>query len=173
MEEQMSKFGDLVGKELVWAAVKGQKNHYEMRSGSTLLGTLIWDKSEVRGECDGKRWRFSREGFFRPRLLIHEDGSNETFASLEVGAIGSGRLAFADGRNFSWVQRGLFSSTWGFVDENKTPLLSFKLTSGLLTTGATATLEDKAANLPDAPMLAVLGWFVLVLYAEDAAPTGL
>ena len=169
----MSEFNDLVGKELTWETVKGEKNHYEMRSGSDAVATLVWDKAGVRGECGGERWSFVREGFFRPRLIIRREGDEKSLATLEVGAIGSGRLALASGRTLHWVQRGLLSSTWGFVDENKTLLVLFKLTSGLLTTGATATLDEKARELEEAMLLLVLGWYVLLLYAEDAAPAGL
>lgn len=169
----MNKIGEYVGKQLVWQAVKGQKSHYELRCGNEVLGTLAWDKSEVRGTCGGTTWRIAREGFFRPRLLIRQEGEETPVGTLEVGALGSGRLAVANGPTFKWVQRGMFSSTWGFVDEAKSAIVSFKLTSGLLTSGAEVTLEEKSKDLEVAAMLAVLGWYVLVLYSEDAAPAGL
>ena len=168
----MTELVEYAGKELAWTRVKDKKNYYELRHGATALGSLAWNKSGVEGEVGGKRWLFAKEGFFRPRLLVRQEGAAAPIATLEVGIMGSGQLSFVDGPSYRWAQRGMFSNTWGFDDDSKQTAVSFRLTSGLLTTGATAVVGEKHAAHEHAPLLLLLGWYVLVLYAEDAAPTG-
>jgi hypothetical protein len=168
----MTELVDFAGKELAWIRVKDKKNRYELRHDATVIGSLVWDKSGVEGELSGKRWSFNKEGFFRPRLLVREHGAPSPIAALEVGIMGSGQLSFSTGPSYRWTQRGLLSNSWAFDDDARQTVVSFKLSSGLLTTGATVTLGEKLAEHEHAPLLVLLGWYVLVLYAEDAAPTG-
>ena len=168
----MTELVDYAGKELVWIRAKDKKYRYELRHGATTLGALEFGKTGVVGEAGDQRWSFDKEGFFRPRLLVRREGTASPIATLEVGIMGSGRLSFSEGPGYRWSQGGLLSNAWGFDDEAKQTAVSFKLSSGLLTTGATVVIGDKLAVPEHAPLLALLGWYVLVLYAEDAAPAG-
>jgi hypothetical protein len=71
------------------------------------------------------------------------------------------------------MQQGMFSNHWGFAGGDKQLLVDFTLEAGLLTTSAQVTFTDKVAEEPATPLLLVLGWYVLILYAEDVVPAGL
>jgi hypothetical protein len=55
------------------------------------------------------------------------------------------------------------------LDTTNKPLVHFKSSQGLLKMEGQVEIVAEAAASPDVPMLVVLGWYLLVLFARDAA----
>jgi hypothetical protein len=60
-------------------------------------------------------------------------------------------------------------SQWDWLDAANKPLVHFKSRQGLLNLEGQVEIEPQAAASPDVPLLVVLGWYLLVLFARDAA----
>jgi hypothetical protein len=55
------------------------------------------------------------------------------------------------------------------LDAADKPLVQFKSRQGLFKMEGQVEIEPVATASPDMPMLVVLGWYLLVLFARDAA----
>lgn len=58
------------------------------------------------------------------------------------------------------------------ADPNSTPLVHFKSQAGLMKMEGQVDIEPAASALAELPLLAVLGWYLLILFARDAAAAG-
>lgn len=171
----MKSWNDVTSGELVWAGCKGKKGHYELRAGQDVAAALVWEKgsgAQVTASIEGASWTLVREGFFRQRIIARVKDQAEPAAIMELGAMGGGVLTVTGGKSYRWRQRSLFGNTWGFSLDDK-PVVGFKLDSGLMSTSAATTLEAADMDKHEQALLVIMGWFALLLYAEDIAPTGL
>src|SRR5579883_81807 len=109
---------DFVGQPLRWVRPRLFRNVYELRTGDTTLATLSRSgvfKSRTLAVADGRQWIFTREGAWKPRLVIYSGDSSDSgipgmppqpLASIRRNWKGRGELIFNDGRTYSWTSTG-------------------------------------------------------------------
>ena len=68
-----------------------------------------------------------------------------------------------------FVAANFCRSQWDWLDAQNQPLVDFKSHQGLLKVDREVAIETAAIKSPDLPLLVVLGWYLLVLFARDAA----
>jgi hypothetical protein len=62
----------------------------------------------------------------------------------------------------------LWQSEWLWQDNEK-PLIRFKGRHGLIKARGAVEIQPEAVALPDLAMLVLLGWYLILLHAEDSA----
>jgi hypothetical protein len=140
-------------RKLTWALADGR---YELRAGAEIVATLKWQKgmSLFAGDAAEGQWTFKRTGWLRPRVTVRrKDDATDlvTFTPTRGGA-----LEFPEG--------------FSFKDANGEALVQMRLTrTAPVCLGAEVTLSPAALVLPDVSLLALLGWYVLVLASNDDA----
>ena len=155
--------------ELVWVQPARLKQEFELHAGADVVGTLRFERSSLAiGETADQRWTFKREGFWHPRITVRVQGSDANVALFSPGWVGGGTLDL-DGRQLRFVAANFWHSQWHWVDAQNKPVVHFKSHQGLLKTEGQVEIEPDAITSPDLPLLVVLGWYLLVLFARDAA----
>jgi hypothetical protein len=162
------------GGELVWQQPQALRQEYELRAGDDILATVRWQKHAgtlaLAATADG-RWTFKRQGFWRPRVTARAAGSDVDIATFEAAWNGGGTLALEDAEYVRWAAGNFWQSQWAWLDADGAPLVSFHNRQHLLKSGARVDLAPSAASRPDLPLLVTLGWYLLVLHAQDVAAT--
>lgn len=184
-------------QELIWRQPSAFKEHYELRAGDEVLGTLDWENGwgtlATARTAEGA-WTFKRSGFWQQRIGVRPLGSEREVATFVPGWTGNGTLTVEGERTFLWVGKGF----WGLEKlwqerEGEPPLIGFKQV-GSLKTEARVFLSPTAASLPETtqlddlyaplppeemtppalplvelPLLVTLGFYLMILAVRDAA----
>jgi hypothetical protein len=165
----MRTINEVATGELVWVQPARLKQEFELHASDEVVGTLRFERSSLAiGETADQRWTFKREGFWHPRITVRVQGSDANVALFSPGWAGGGTLDLG-GRQLRFVAANLWHSQWDWVDAQNKPVVHFKSHQGLLKTEGQVEIETEAIQSPDLPLLVVLGWYLLVLFARDAA----
>jgi len=81
---------------------------------------------------------------------------------------GGGTLHFADGHQAQWRCTNFWRSQWAFVVNEDQIVVRFGHREGFFKASAQLDFDPSSAALPELPLLAALGWYLMILAAEDA-----
>jgi hypothetical protein len=166
----MKKISELAAGELVWVQPARLKQEFELRAGDEVIGTLRWQRSSLAiAETAEQSWTFKREGFWHPRITARIAGSDDNIATFQPGWAGGGTLDLDPGKQLRFGAANFWHSQWDWIDAQNQPLVHFKSHQGLLKVEGEVAIEPGAIKSPEMPLLVVLGWYLLVLFARDAA----
>ena len=143
---------------------------YVLFSGDHPVASLRWIKSKIPhaiGETADNRWIFQSSRLLYPRVSIKSGEADQLEATFEATMKGHGKLTFTDGRNFHWLSTDFWNNEWVFTDAQGERLIQFIPEQGLFKIGAALNLEPQVLSLPELPLLAVTGWYLLVNINEQ------
>jgi hypothetical protein len=156
----------------MWTPLRASGRAYELRAGDFVLATLMqpsmWRERRIGTAADGS-WTFARTGFWHPRIVVTDTQSGAEVASIaRSGWIGKATLTMPDGRGYRWRNGNVWGSKWAWLDDADQPLLRFSQ-SGVFKLRCAVTIEQSAAGDPHLTLLAILGWYLMLLNQADAA----
>ena len=163
---------------LYWIQPKALERWFELRAEDRVVATLGWQTScgtLARGEAADGRWTFKRVGFLNPRVTVRESGSEIDLAVFWPRWLGDGTLEFAYGRAFRWQSTNFWATDWMFADADGTPVVAFKQgspegkLSDMFKMQALIDIYPEARDLPELPLLVLVGWYLMILRRDDAA----
>jgi len=133
---------------------------------------VTWQKafgSLALAEATSGTWTFKRSGFLRPKVTVRVPESDTEVAVFAAGWGGEGTLSLSNGRSYHWQSTNFWQSKWAFTNEAGEPIVQFKAEFAFLKLSAEVNVEPVAVALPDLSLLAVLGWYLMVLLSDDTA----
>lgn len=157
-----------VNQALDWVPVDFFRRVFELRGEHQVFATLKWSKhfgllaSAVT--ADGE-WKFNRSGFLHPKVYARKPDSKEDVAVLIPNLAGTVTVEINTGLKVSWENKNTLRSVWAFVDQNQGDILDFQ-------TPRLKELKVRVGlfkDLPESPLLACLGLYLLVLTHEESA----
>lgn len=163
----MRTINDVACGELRWITPTNELS-FELRTAADeVVGRLQLDQS-WRGDSDtaDQRWTFKREGFWHPRVTVRVPGTDVNLAIFYTSWKKGGTLELDGGRWLRLRLPNLLRWKWSWTDMHGKPLVH--LEKGLLMRDGRVTIEADAAESPEVPLLVVLGWYLLVIWALDA-----
>lgn len=171
----MKKLADLQGIPLEWIQPKAFTRSYELRGGKDLIGTLNWVKalgSLAASECADAAWTFKRAGFLHPRVTVRPQGQDVDIVKVDMGWGGKGTLRLEDGLAVPFVGTNFWKSEWAFLGPDNRPIVTFRMKPRFLRRAAIVSVDDSAWRTPHLALMLMLGWYLIVLQADDAAAAG-
>jgi hypothetical protein len=99
-------------------------------------------------------------------------GSDDNLALFSPNWGGGGTLDLVGRRQLRFGSANFWRSQWDWMDPADKPLVHFKSRQGLFKLEGQVEIEPQAIASPDVPLLVMLGWYLLVLFARDAAAAG-
>ena len=169
----MRPISEIAGQELLWIQPSARKREHELRAGEDLVATLRFQRGSLAdAESAGAHWTFKRQGFWQPRVTVRTAGSDDDLAVFHPRWVGGGTLEFPDGRVVRLSSANFWQSEWVWQDNDK-PVIVFKGRHGLIKARGAVEIQPDAIAFPDLAMLVLLGWYLILLHADDsAAATG-
>ena len=166
----MRSLREVAAQPLGWSQPSLLKRQYELRAGDEVIATLRQKGfgSLALAETAGGSWTLKRSGFLRPKVSVRSESETE-MAVFKPAWCGTGTLRLADGACYHWQNTSFWRSAWAFADEAGNPLVHFKPEAALWKRSAEMKVEAGARALPDLSLLAVLGWYLMILASDDAA----
>jgi len=160
---------EIAGQELLWVQPAARKREHELRAGDDVVATLRFQRGSLAdAEAAGGHWTFKRQGFWHPRVTVRTAGSDTDIAVFQPRWVGGGTLEFPDGRTVRLSSANFWQSEWVWQDNEK-PLIRFKGRHGIVKARGAVELQPDAVASPDLAMLVLLGWYLILLHAEDSA----
>jgi hypothetical protein len=163
---------ELAGEELVWVQPAAGRREHELRAGDDVVATLRFQRGSLAdAEAEGHHWTFKRQGFWQPRVTVRVAGSDADVAVFRPRWVGGGTLDFTDGRTVDLRSANFWQSEWVWQEKDQ-PLILFKGRHGLIKAKGAVEFQSAAAGRPDLALLVLLGWYLILLHADDAASSG-
>lgn len=166
----MRTIAEVADQELVWEQPARLKQTFELHASDEVVATLEFQRSSLAiGLVADQQWTFKREGFWHPQVTVRVAGSDANVAVFKPAWTGGGTLELPQGRQLRFGAANFWHSQWDWSDPAGQPLVHFKSHAGLLKTEGEVGIEPAAVGLAEMPLLAVLGWYLLILFARDSA----
>jgi hypothetical protein len=168
----VSTIREAAGKELTWVQPARTQQAFELQAGDEVVASLRFERTSLAiGEADGHRWTFKREGFWHPRVTVRVPDSDDNTAIFQPSWSGGGTLELP-GRILRFGAANFWHSQWDWQEGDKQLLVHFKSHHGFMKMEGQVEIEPEAVALSELSLLVVLGWYLLVLFARDAASGG-
>ena len=165
----MRPLSEVAGQELLWVQPAVLKKQHELRAGNDVVATLTFQRGSLAdAESADGHWTFKREGFWNPRVTARVAGSDTDIAVFRPRWMGGGTLEFPDGHAQHLSSANFWQSEWVWK-ETQEPLIRFKGRQGFMKAKGQVEVAPEAAGRPDLAFLILLGWYLILLHAEDAA----
>ena len=162
---------DFARDELKWTQPRALKKEFELRSGSQVLGRLVFKNSFgsfATGTSVDGCWTFKRVGFWQTRVTIRRCDSEADIATFMNNTWkGGGSLELPDGRRFR-ATSNLWQTKLEFQDTSENPMIELK-TAGLVHLSATVEIQPAAHQMPELPWIVMLGWYLAIMMMSDSA----
>ncbi len=160
-------------QSLVFKQSSAMSRQYDLLAGDGTIGSLQWPKmcgSLAEGRIGSSSWTFKRTGLWHPTVTIRTPESGDS----DVGrfAIGwrGGDLTLAGGRTLRWEPLTFWGAKWAFTDvARREQVLDFEVGHGFFKMSIALHVDDASASLPELPLLALLGAYLLVMAAQEEA----
>jgi hypothetical protein len=160
---------ETAGEELLWIQPAARRREHELRAGDDVVATLRFQRGSLAdAEAEGHHWTFKRQGFWQPRVTVRVPGSDADVAVFRPHWAGGGTLDFADGGSVRLSSANFWQSEWVWQEKDQ-PLMLFKGRRGIVKAKGAVEILAGAAGRPDTPLLVLLGWYLILLHADDTA----
>jgi hypothetical protein len=151
--------------ELLWVKPKWSKRQFELHAADAVVATLAWERgSRAVAQWGEFRYRFSRQGWLRPRILVRSAGATDGGEPIATFLPRGGTLTYPDGRTLVWKKPRKLTSERIWADSVGAELVRFR--PGKRSTVAVA-IQPEASHQHELPLLILLGQYLIVLAGQD------
>lgn len=169
----MKTIVEVIDRELKWVQPSAWKMEYELRASAELIATLRFRSSfgslAMADSGDGC-WTFKRVGFWQTKATVRRCGSETDIAVFKHNTwSGGGTLEASAGRRFL-VTTNVWQTNLEFQSETGETLVRFK-PGGFVHLSATVEIQAVASEVPELPLMVMLGWYLTVMMYMDTAST--
>jgi hypothetical protein len=162
----MPPIAESSGQTLRWTQPRAGRRTYELRTETDIVATLSWraDSSAAAEDAHGQ-WTFKRAGFWHPRVTVCAAGSEGAVAVFSARWTGTGTLELPAGHRVHW------SATHAWQAADGTSLVQITSRQRLTRLDGTVEIAPAAAGVADLGLLVLLGWYLVVMQAQDTLTT--
>lgn len=163
---------------LEWKCVSEQR--FELIAGGVLYAVMRCDSPyalSATAMTALDSWTMRCVRFLDSQFVVQNKAENEDIAFYVPTEPGKGLLQYVNGRIFKLQAQtslaGLFKGqrSWSWLDENGRVLLTIQPQPSTwpnqFQRDALVTMTPQAEGVTELPLLAVLGWYILLVHYED------
>lgn len=172
----MQPIGETGSHEFLWRQPRRRASTYDLYAGEYLVATLSWQRgSRAEARTASGQWTFERTGFWHARVRVRGPSPDASCITFTPRWTGAGNLECAGERRFRWTPANFWQTQWVWQAADGTLLMRIrrnpKITHGGHTAKALVELMPAADDLPELPLLILLGWYLVLLHARTVAAT--
>lgn len=166
----MRTIAEVASQQLVWVQPARSQRAFELHASDDVVAVLRFEGASLASaETAWQKWTFNREGFWHRQVTIRTPDSDDA-PVFRAARTGGGALELSQGRLLRFGSTNFWHSRWDWSDsESQAPLVHFSSHGGFMKTEGRVDIESAAATYPELPLLVVLGWYLLILLARNAA----
>jgi hypothetical protein len=167
----MRELREISQSDLLWSRPKLFSRRYELRFGEEVAATLEFGgcfTSQASAFIDGATYGLHRTGILSKRITLTGPPQESILGVLEQRWAGGGTLRLASGSEYEWAKGNFWSTTWRFSRESEPAVIEFSAI-GPLTSATRVRIAPTPSWNPDLPLLAIIGWYALLMKRQDDA----
>jgi hypothetical protein len=168
---RLLRIADVARARLQWVQPHALSRRFELRHGDDIVARLDFRSafgSMASGESADGLWTFKRVGFWRTRVTVRADGSDDNVAVFEPATWSGGGTLHLPGGDTLRATTSFWRTTLEFQATDDVPLVRYD-THGLVRLAADVTVLPEGARMPALPWVVMLGWYLIVLMHEDSS----
>ncbi len=173
----LNTLSSITTQELYWVQPKAMEKQFELRSAEQQYASLHFPSAfgsrAIASTADGI-WTYKRVGFFNTRVTARVEGSETDLAVYRPKWTGmQGILEIASGQTYLWNTTNFWATRFQFADANGNPLVTFQSgaedwkISNFFKTQVRMEIDRGAVGVPNLPLLATIGFYLIILQQED------
>lgn len=156
---------------LEWKEPVALEPRFELHSGDEILATLSFQplcRTLATATTLEGTWTFEQTGILSSRVYVLEAATGQEIAVFSPGFLGRGLLRFDNGVAFAW-RREPHQGGWSFRGGEGESLITLKLEPESSSepwphrTQAEVHIHPAGHSNPRIPLLAALGWYLILL----------
>lgn len=169
------------GMMLQWVQPKMSERRFELRAREMVFASLEFQSmfgSLANAAAESGNWTFKRVGFFNPRVTVRNLGEEKELVVYRPDWTGiEGRIDFTGGAVYGWKPANFWATHYSLLDAKGEALVLFKQgiedasLKDVFKVQARVEIQPAALLMPDMTLLVVLGWYLMILQADDSAAT--
>lgn len=169
----LASFGSVDRSTLRWLRTQESPAEFTLSAGDTPVARLRWLQpvgSLARAETATGEWTLKRGGFLNPHITVRKRGGGENLARLTVH-LSHHAIELANGVSYPFHRAGMLVPAWKVTTEEGREVLHVEpVREGRKLVAGAVLASSVAVDLPDLLLLAVIGWYFIVLaWFEDEA----
>ncbi len=169
----------IFNQPLEWVQPKTMERGFELRAGGQTVAVLEFQSpfgSLAVAACGSERWTLKRVGFFRPHVTIRREGEPTDLAIYQPKWFSSeGVLEFSAGATYIWRTANFWATRYVLARPDGQVLISYQngldenQLKDLFKNQSRVEIDPAAGGLAELPLLVCMGWYLIILHAEDSA----
>jgi len=177
----MQQITQALGLTPQWVQPKMSERRYELRAGELFFAELAFQSmfgSLAQATTADASWTLKRVGFFNPRVTVRNTGQEQELLVYRPDWTGvEGRVDFTGGSVYQWKPANFWATHYAMRDAKGETLVLFRQgiedasLKDVFKVQARVEIQPAAQYLADMPLLLVLGWYLMILQADDSAAT--
>lgn len=173
----MESIQQYLGQELRWVQPSMTSMSYELQAPEigTPLATMRWETmwaARAEGYTNDGMYYLDRRGLFNINVQVREQKEADPVAILKPHWNYNGTLTFTNGNRFEWKSTSMWQSEWKWESSEGGQLMNFRphqTWKNMMKAEAVVLIDPAAADFPEMPVLALLGWYQMILQYFDAS----
>lgn len=173
----MESMQNYLGQELKWIQPAMMNRDYELRTPELgdAVATLRWETMmAVRAEAYTNEgiYYLDRRGAFNRQIQVREQKERDPIATLKPNMNASGTLNFVNGQAYKFDAANFWRTEWHWKSADEGVLMNFRFERRLkegLKQEVVVLIDPAAADFLETPLLAIVGFYQILLMQQDAA----
>ncbi len=170
--DEMRRITELAGLDLKWEQPHALQMEYFLKAESEIAATLRFRSAfstvAVAESADGS-WTFNRYGFFHTGVAIRTCNPETNYALFKNNTWDhGGTLEFPDGRQYL-AKSNFWMTRYSFCTVSGEELLAYQQIGGFVHASAMVSIKPQASQIPELPVMTLLGWYLIILAHQDSA----
>lgn len=157
---------------LEWQQESAFGRRHQLKAGDSVLAELNFVKvlgTLAEARTASAAWTFKRRGAFTTVVGVRRLGEEREIATFTPNWAGTkGLLKLEGAGEFQLRSANFWASQWELADAEGQEFLRYQ-SQGILKSGARLELSERAKHHPQAALLVLLTWYVLLLFQMDGA----
>ena len=165
--------------ELFWEQQKASRRNFVLCSGEQIFARIDFTSAFstlADAKSGGEHWTLKRVGCLSSQVTIRRVGSVVNLATYHPNWTGSqGQVRFSTGEIYNWEVANFWSTQYAIHSEDGNELVTYRFgsksrkLSNIFKQQAQVVITPEAWQLQELPILVLLGWYLIVLQADDLA----
>jgi hypothetical protein len=164
---------DLDSNPFKWVQPNIFKRKYELWSQQDHLATLRWEKTDINARAVaayvGGEWWIKSTRLVRPRVTIRSTSTDAIKAVFEAKLTGKGVLRISGGDQLYWNADDIKRNVWAFKNQQSITLMRLLAKKKFLSIDGQVEVEKDTKTRPDMPLLAAIGWYLLIMMTDPSS----
>ncbi len=165
----MKSFSEISSSRLILENSESDKKIFDLKDNSEIVAQLEFMKfwgSLAEVHTTEQVWSLKRTGFWQNKITVRKKGEEQNVAIIPYSYAKIEYIS-SDGTHLFLKNTSVWNSEWCWVTTENQNVIEYRLTNCLECSGGLTINESFKEKIPNLLLIAMIGWYILILIEED------